>query len=511
MTKTALPHSTRGSDRSGAPGTPTGPSRRTPLPPRLEAPAFTLGAVLVLTAALWFLYGPPHLGYDPTWSLSWGDDLTSGRLPDLGASPAAPTPHPLANLLGAILAPLGDTAAPIAFELLVVASFAALGLVCGAIGRKLFAFPVGAFFAVLVLTEPVLVHQALISSTDVAFVALALGALLLVAEDPRRGFAPLGLLVAAGLLRPEGWGFALAYGAYLVLVAKPPRRLALAGLAVLAPVIWMLVDLAMTGNPLFSLEGTQELAARLERPRGLESAVADLPDMIEAVVGQPTFALGFVGWAVALLAFFERALLPSLVVLLGIGGWLVLGVANLPLLSRYMVLPGALFVLFVAVLVFGWAGLERGRVRTAWMVASLAPLAVLVASVPLNFDELREENRESAASHAAQRDLEQLVTSPAGRRALGACKPVRVHDFRVRPFVWYWADIPPETIMNGLVGNGAPGSYVTPGTARSLVALAARTAFYKEDGVPKGWATVPSRGRVVATTHAWRLDVVGCP
>ncbi len=464
----------------------------------------------MLTAALWVLYGPAHLGYDPTWALGWGQDLASGRLPDLGASPAAPTPHPLPNVLGALLAPLGETAAPVAFELLVVASFAALALVCAALGRKLFALPVGVFYALLVLTEPVLVHQALISSTDVAFVALALGALLLVAQEPRRGFAPLGLLAAAGLLRPEGWGFALAYGAYLVLVARPPRRMALAGLAVLGPVVWMLVDLAMTGNPLFSLQGTQELAAQLQRPRGLDVAVADLPERIEEVVGQPTSWLGLVGWAVALVAFFERAVVPSLVVLLGVGGWLVLGVADLPLLWRYMVLPGAVLILFTAVLVFGWAALERGRVRTAWMVASLVPLAVLVASLPGDVEQLREEHRESAASHAAQRDLEELVTSPAGRRALGACPPVRVHDFRVRPFVWYWADIPPESIGNGLVRDGERGTYVTPGTGRGVIAVAARSAFYKEEGVPEGWATLPSRAGVAASTDAWRLDVVGC-
>ena len=485
--------------------------RRSPLPPKLEAPAFALAAVLTLTAALWVLYGPAHLSYDPGWAMSWGDELASGRVPDLGASPAAPTPHPLANLLGVLVAPLGETAAPIALELLAVASFAALALVAAALGKKLFALPVGAFFALLVLTEPTLVHQALISSTDVAFVALALGALLLMAEDPRRGFAPLGLLAAAGLLRPEGWGFALAYGAYLVLVAKPPRRLALAGLAVLAPVTWMLVDLALTGNPLFSLQGTQELAAALGRPRGLEVAVTTLGDRLESVVGPTTLALGLVGWAVALLAFFERALLPSLVVLLGIGGWFVLGIADLPLLTRYMVLPGTVLILFVAVLVFGWARLERGALRTAWMVASLVPIAVIVASLPGDLDQLRDEHRTSAASHAAERDLERLVTSPAGRRVLGACRPVWVHDFRVRPFVWYWADIPPETIGYGFVRDGARGAYVTPGTGRDAVSVAARSAFHKTQGVPKGWATLPSGGRVAARADAWRLDAVGCP
>jgi hypothetical protein len=511
VTETAPPHSTRGSERSGTPAAPTGRTKRSLLPPRLAAPAFTLGALLALTAALWILYGPAHLSYDPTWAMSWGDDLASGRVPDLGASPAAPTPHPLANLLGVLVAPLGESAAPIALELLAVASFAALGLVSAALGRELFALPVGAFFALLVLTEPTLVHQALISSTDIAFVALALGALLLVAKDPRRGFAPLGLLAAAGLLRPEGWGFALAYGAYLVVVARPPRRLALAGLAVLAPAAWMLADLALTGNPLFSLQGTQELAAALGRPRGLDVAVAVLPDRLDDVVGQTTLSLGLLGWAVALLAFFERALLPSLVVLLGIGGWLVLGMADLPLLTRYMVVPGVLLILFAAVLVFGWACLERGGARTAWMIASLVPVAAIVASLPGDFDQLREEHRTSAASHAAERDLKQLVTSPAGRRALGVCRPVRVPDFRVRPFVWYWADIPPETIGYGFVRDGAPGTYVTPGTGRDEVSVAARSAFHKTQGVPKGWATLPSGGRVAASTDGWRLDVVGCP
>ena len=511
VTDTAPPQYTRGSDRTDALRTPTGRPKPTRLPSRFGGPAFTLGVVLALTAALWVLYGPAHLAYDPTWALSWGDDLASGRLPDLGASPAAPTPHPLANVLGAILAPLGDTAAPIAFEVLMVASFAALGVVCAAIGRKLFAFPVGAFFALLVLIEPALVHEVLLSSTDPAFVALVLGALLLVAEEPRRGFAPLGLLAAAGLLRPEGWGLALAYGAYLVLVARPPHRLALAGLSILGPAVWMLSDLALTGNPLFSLLETQELAARLERPRGLDIALIALPDRLEAVVGQPTLLLGLVGWAVALLAFIERALLPSLVVLLGIGGWLVLGVADLPLLTRYMVLPGVILILFAAVLVFGWTGLERGWPRTGWMLASVVPLAALVASLPGDVDRLREEKRESAASHAAQRDLEQLVTSPAARRALAACQPVRVHDFRVRPFVWYWAGIPPEAIGSGLVRDGELGTYVTPGTGQGVIAVAARTAFHRKPGVPRGWATLPSGGRVAASTDAWRADVVGCP
>ena len=506
MSQTAPPNSTGRSALAGA-ADPAAPER-TPST-MYRGPALAAASVAALTAALWVLYGPAHLGYDPTWALAWGGELASGDLPRLD-SPAAPTPHPLANALGAVLSPLGPSAAPIAFSLVVFASLAALGLVCADIGTRLFALPVGAFFALLVLTRLHLVHEALISSTDVAFVALALGALLLVAEAPRRGWAPLGLLAAAGLLRPEAWGFALLYGAYLVFGARPRRRLALGGLALTGPVVWMLVDLIVTGNPLFSLQGTQALAAELNRPTGLALAVATLGDRLETVVGQPTLWLGLAGWAVALWVRFERAWLPTLVIVLGFGGYLLLGLAELPLLSRYLVLPGAVLLLFAAVLVFGWAGLEPGRVRDVWRIASLVPLAVFAISVPDQVHGLRDDSLKSAASRAAQADLEQLVASPPARRELRRCRPVRVHDFRVRPLVWYWAGVRPEAIKSGLVGNPYRGTYVTPQAGPGVVSIAARTAFYKERGIPLQLLEAPRGARVAATSEAWRLDVVGC-
>jgi hypothetical protein len=471
-----------------------------------------MAAVFVaLTAALWILYGPTHLGYDASFALKWGDDLGSGALPRFDARPGPPTPHPLTNAIATLLSPLGKTAAPIALELVAIAWFAALALVCAQLGTRLFALPVGAFFALLVITQPRLLDEVMITATDVAFAALMVAALVLVAKHPRRGRAPLLLLAAAGLVRPEGWGFALLYGAYLVFIAKPRDRLALGALALVGPAVWMLVDLAITGNPLFSLQGTRELAAQLNRTTGLGPAVTTLPGRLETAIGQPMAWLGLLGWAVALWAFFERVWLPSLVIVLSIGGYLVLGLAELPLQPRYLTLPGIMLELFAAVLVFGWTRLERGRIRDTWMVASALPLALFLLSVPAQVRSLDEERTESGASHAAQRDLEQLVTSPAARRAFAECRPVHVHDFRVRPFVWYWAGIQPEATESDLVGEGERGSYVTPGRSRELPAEAARLGFYREEGSPPRRLLTPPRGaRVVASTDHWRVDTIGC-
>jgi hypothetical protein len=272
----------------------------------------------------------------------------------------------------------------------------------------------------------------------------------------------------------------------------------------------MLADLAMTGNPMFSLQGTQELAAQLDRPRGLRLAIVTLPGRLEVVVGQPVRWLGLAGWVVALWVFFEQALVPSAVVVLGIVSYVVLGVADLPLLARYVILPGVLLELFAAVLLFGWSGLEEGQARYAWMAASVVPQAALVVSLPTDARRLDLDSRQSAASHHAQRDLERLVTSTAARRAMAACPPVRVHDFRVRPFVWYWAGVAHAAIDRGRVGEERRGAYVTPGSGADPVSAAARTAFFKEPPPPPRSLQAPSGARVAAASRAWRFDLVGC-
>ena len=70
---------------------------------RVAAVAATVALALVLRAA----YGRGTVGYDAAWALVWGQQLSRGELPELDAA-GAPTPHPLAILVSALLAPLGS-------------------------------------------------------------------------------------------------------------------------------------------------------------------------------------------------------------------------------------------------------------------------------------------------------------------------------------------------------------------------------------------------------------------
>src|SRR5205085_10790849 len=93
------------------------------------------------------------------------------------------------------------------------------------------------------------------------------GAVLLEAKRARRGVPALLLLALAGLMRPEAWVLAGLYTLYLSRGATGRERLTYAGLTALAPVLWVLADWAVTGDPLHSLHGTADLAQTVDRRR----------------------------------------------------------------------------------------------------------------------------------------------------------------------------------------------------------------------------------------------------
>src|ERR1700758_4797495 len=72
------------------------------------APARVLEAacVVVLAVALRLIAGVGFVNYDTLYALAWGGQLSRGQPPAYDVA-VAPTPHPLLELLGVGLAPLG--------------------------------------------------------------------------------------------------------------------------------------------------------------------------------------------------------------------------------------------------------------------------------------------------------------------------------------------------------------------------------------------------------------------
>lgn len=428
---------------------------------------FAIGAAVAL--AFWFAVRG-HDGYDLAYALLWGDALAHGSLPDL-RSAFAPTPHPLANALGALLAPFGRPLSADLFRLVTILSLGAVAVAAFDLGRRLFGVGAGVLAAVVVITRPALVAGALRGSIDLPALALTLFALNALLAERRHWHRALVLLALAGLLRPEAWLLSLAVVAWA-------RRPSLLPLALAAPVLWCVADLIVTGDPLFSFTGTRELAEELNRPRSAPLAPLLVPRLIASVLGLGVLLAG----AAALVELSDRptprfrAVLA--VLLLALATFVAIGAAGLPLLARYLLPPAALLaVLAAGVVVDG----SRPPLRIVTAVC-------LLAAVPATVTGVADAVRDSRERRALQADLRTLDLA-------GACAPLSAVVYRHVPVIAYAADLPPAAVH--AEPDGA--TIVLPRSRRALESLQSASDDTELLVQP------PAGSRVAAESRDWAL------
>ncbi|MBJ7470739.1 MAG: hypothetical protein JHD16_05530 [Solirubrobacteraceae bacterium] len=349
------------------------------------------GALLLAVAAVvvWIIL-PTAPNYDTATHLMWAGELLGGRAPDVSAD-ASPTLHPLWLVVAVPAAATGMGAAWL--QLVALLSFAVVIACAYRLATDVAGWIAGAFAAVAVASSFALMLLAFKAYVDLPFLALVLTALVVEwssdraegavrADQADRGAAegeppvaasrseavahPLvvpGLLFTAGLLRPEAWAFGVLFVALRVVRGSTVREQVVPAAVVLAaPVLWLLTDLLLTGEPLHSLTGTQALAEELGRKTGLAAAPRELAVLLSDLARPPVAAAGVLGVALAVRLRGWRALLLPLTVLAAAGaGFLLVGALGLPLLQRYLLVPAVLVCVFAGVaggVVLAWA---RGR------------------------------------------------------------------------------------------------------------------------------------------------------
>jgi hypothetical protein len=469
------------------------------LPDLLAHPVVRAGlAIALLAIGLRVAFGPGGLGYDASWAVTWGRELADGGLPDLEA-PGAPTPHPLQIAVAAALSPLGAGVVPVVVALSWL-SLAGLGYAAFLLGRELFSAWVGIAFALILVTRGLLIRETHEAVVDIPFLALVVAAIVAEVQRPREGLRVPVLLCLAGLLRPEAWLLGAAWLAYAA--PRRPRADVLRQAAVLAvaPVLWVLADLVSTGNPLHSLRGTQELAEALGRPRGLNTAFTTAPDYLRATLGVPVIWLGLAGTAVGMVWRRERVVLPVVLLVLGLLGFLFLGFADLPLIIRYLLVPASMLALFAAMLSFGWTAVPaRDPSRIRWLVVGVAGMGVLAAFAPREVERLADQRADRVRRVAIHADLERLAGEPAVRSAAARCENVWLPSGRGRALeLSLWLDRPLATIP--------PRSEATP-DARGLYLVYAspRVARAANPRAPlrAGERALPAGASEVARNETW--------
>ena len=164
--------------------------------------------------ALRLASGVGFANYDTLYALVWGQQAARGETPQYGI-PLAPTPHPLAEALGVVSAPLGPRAAERVAVALGFLALATCGWAVYRLGALWFNRPTGALAAVVLVTRVPVLSYGVRAYVDLPYLALVLGALVVETRRPRAGAPVLALLAFAGLLRPEAWVFSGGYWVYL--------------------------------------------------------------------------------------------------------------------------------------------------------------------------------------------------------------------------------------------------------------------------------------------------------
>ena len=466
---------------------------------RLAGLAITM---LALALVLQLAYGPWYLNYDARYALLWARDLLEGGTPEFEAD-FAPTPHPLQMAFGLLVVPLGEAAA--AFMLgAVLLCFGALVWVVHRLGSELFSPWVGIVTAAVVATRPALQRDAVLAYQDVPFALLILCAVLMEVRRPRRGLPVLGLLVLAGLLRPEAWVLGGVYVLYLWPRIDWRRRVQAAALAATAPVVWAGIDWLVTGDPLHSLHGTAKLAEAVDRRRHPSQVPYWTAQYYGYVLREPVIAALPLGLAFAWVHRRRAAALPIAVVIVMTLIFAIGPFFGLPLIGRYVRTPAMLLALFYGLAVAGWTLLPAGRERTRWMIGGGIALALSVGFLPWHARMLQGLETRVDRDGALYEDLRDVGNAPAVRAALAACGPLTAADHRPIPFIRWWLDGEPGSV--GTVAGGAsPVGKLFLSPRRTRVT---RRIF--RENFPT--ARPPAGYELLYRNETWRVDVAPeCP
>jgi hypothetical protein len=451
-------------------------------------------AALTLAALALFFLAPTYPNYDAYYHLVWGRELLDGHAPGFEAY-KAPTQHPLELAVAAVLGVVFGDWADRAVVLMSVLSLVALVWAVFRLGLRVFGvWPAlaGAFFAGSSFSLLLLAARGYV---DVPFLALIFWAAVRVAEERRDG-PTVVLLVLAGLLRPEAWVLAGLFALWR-------RSVPLLFAAAAAPVIWCLVDLVVTGDPIRSLTGTSELAEELGRERGIAKVPGAFVEFVADALRLPVAAAALAGLVLAWRWLGPRRLIVPLGLLAtGTIAFVGTGVAGLSILPRYLTVPVVTLCLFAGYAALGFTTLAPGRVRRWWTAGACVIAVGGLVFVAVRAHVVDRLTTELAFIDGTHSDLDALLATREVRAA-ARCGPISFPNYRLVPDARWILDLPEGDVV---ARSAYPrGARPRRGAAVFVVGRKALRRYGFADGASPltnspdpGFVLGPRRGRFVA-------------
>lgn len=382
-----------------------------------------------------------HISIDDWGYTVWGQAITQGRRPTLEYLLTAP--KPLAYLLGVIAAPFQP-----GYGIAVVMGVFGAGLAAAialAVRQQAGFLGVPIALGFLAWTTGFR-YNTQRASLDLVSAALVVGALSV------RGRWRIGLLVVAGLVRPEIWPV-VALAGYLEARGPRWRRLALGGVAgVVSPILWALTDIAANGRPFMFIvvardDGTFKGSTRIPN---LSRAASKFYDALSGNIGLLAIALGVAGLILHTIRSYRSGALDIFPI--AAAGIIAVGVADelaqgLPAYPRYTTSVAALLLVGIGWLAEPIAQRANGwRAGAAATAVSVLVVAVAVVLRPVSYPYERPPHLEQAvaaikqarvcgtisvAGQVHRRNPIMSMLAALGHMPLTTFSPIGAQDWRV--------------------------------------------------------------------------------
>ena len=388
-------------------------------------------AAMCIAALIGFLTIPTYPIYDTQYYLLWGREIVHGQLPSFTAY-EAPTEHPLAVAWGTVMSIFGNAELRLSV-LCAIASFLLLAWGVYRLTRTAFTPIVAATAVALLLTRFNFMFLAARGYVDLTYCAAIVWAAALEIERPRRGTLVFVVLLGAELIRPDAWLLAGLYWLWCARTATWPQRVRWAAIVAAGPAIWVLLDWVVTGHPLHSLTSTQNTAVALGRTVPLGQLPGTLSHYLILLTKSAVVAGAIAGVVLSAWLVPRRMVAPFVVLLSGIGTFVLIAGAGLSVIDRYLMMPAVMILVFCAFALSGWTMLDRGLLRRLWMAgaAVLAGIGIYLAASTLSINKIETE---LGFRDSGQTSLVAIFNKPLVKRDL-ACGPVSVPDHKLVPDV----------------------------------------------------------------------------
>jgi hypothetical protein len=205
-----------------------------------------------------------------------------------------------------------------------------------------------------------------------------------------------------------------------------------------APVVWALSDLAVTGDPMYSLNYTTESSRLLGRRQTLTELPGVTLEYLSELTKPPVFIAALAGIVLAWKMARDRIRVPVALLVWGVGTFLLVSLRGFSVISRYVLVGALALTLFAAFAMAGFTRLPRGhRAIRPWAIGSAVIVVGGLAFTLATFNPAYV-NRELRLRDSVRKDLTTILDAPAVKAA-EACGPISVPNHKLLPDVRWLA------------------------------------------------------------------------